>query len=455
MVSEAWPLCLNRDCSNRVSTLGMLRESLEGSPLGHPSAGRGSKEDHSETAVGLVLMPDMESGSSEAGYSHYRDEDLVYCWSDCGLDTAEEDEQPVLRALTTKLPDLRLPDVEDLDVARFCEAKQDHPCHLWCPKGRDEEGKPRGEGDDHPMAEEVAPAGLGGGHRAADIGPFPEAVEKMRVHEDPGLLPMVITGLLRPVAPQSPRRSAPSWASFAEVQRLQENFEKLTELLTNLMGNVEKMNAPVGELQRKVEGSLPQVAKNKDEIKTLGARLRELELFTDTLPEFVHANFNLRITELEQYLVSYAFRQTNVPPPSAPSQKLSSHSSSPPSVPRPGPSGEPPRAHVPPVSRHPVSVRLPDVAPRPSFAPSTWYNAHVDNFDLSHPSSSPTPPSSLEVLVPGPSCSTLTAYSRPDPHYTMYDQHQDGGDPPTYSSPGEKIGRPAGVSGHDRLRGLA
>ena len=63
------------------------------------------------------------------------------------------------------------------------------------------------------------------------------------------------------------------------------------------MSNVGKMNVLVGELERKVQGSLPQVGRNKDEIKGLVARVRELELFKNTLPEFVHAHFNLRITE--------------------------------------------------------------------------------------------------------------------------------------------------------------
>ena len=87
------------------------------------------------------------------------------------------------------------------------------------------------------------------------------------------------------------------------------------------MDNVEKMNASVGELERKMEGSLPQVARNKDEIKALGARVRKLELFKNLLPELVHAHFNFRITELEQYLVSHGFRQTIMPlfrPPAPP-----------------------------------------------------------------------------------------------------------------------------------------
>ena len=35
---------------------------------------------------------------------------------------------------------------------------------------------------------------------------------------------------------------------------MQENFDKLCELLKNMMGNVEKMNARVGKLERKVHG---------------------------------------------------------------------------------------------------------------------------------------------------------------------------------------------------------
>ena len=43
-------------------------------------------------------------------------------------------------------------------------------------------------------------------------------------------------------------------APLAEVQLVQENFDKLCELLKNMMGNVEKMNARVGELEHKVHG---------------------------------------------------------------------------------------------------------------------------------------------------------------------------------------------------------
>ena len=243
-------------------------------------------------------MPDMESGSSEAGAPHYRDEDPVYCGSDYGLDTAKEDEEAVLCALTTKFPGLLLRDVEDLDMTRLCAGKQDRPSHLRRPKGRAEGGRPRWEGDDHPMGEEVAPAGLGGGDRAADVGPFPEVVEEMRVDEDPSLLPMVVSAFSALMPPSPLAGLPPHGVSFAEVQRLPENFEKLTKLLTNLKGNVEKMNARVGELKGKLQGSLPQVGRYKDEIKALGARVRELELFKNTLQEFVHSQFNLRIPEL-------------------------------------------------------------------------------------------------------------------------------------------------------------
>ena len=269
-------------------------------------------------------------------------------------------------------------------------------------------------------------------------GPFAEVVQQMRVIEDPGLLPMVVPAFSAPLPPNPLTGLPPHGASLAEVLQLQKNFEKLTELLTNVMGNVEKMNARVGELERKVQGSLPQVGRNKDKIKAFGARVKELALFKNMPPEFVHAHFNLRITEFEQYLVSHGFRQTLVPPPSAPPPARTSHSSFAPSVPRPGPSGEPPRVHVPPVPTRPASMRLPDVAPGPSFAPSTPYNAPIDSFDLSHPSSSPKAPSRPEIPVPGPSFSTPTAYPRPDPHYTMYDPRPDGGYPPLYSSPSEE-----------------
>ena len=50
--------------------LGMSHESLESSQLRHASAGRGPREDHPERGLGLVIIPDTESGSSEAGDSH-------------------------------------------------------------------------------------------------------------------------------------------------------------------------------------------------------------------------------------------------------------------------------------------------------------------------------------------------------------------------------------------------
>ena len=120
----------------------LLRGRLESSPIRHATAGREPRQMHPESGLGSVLMPDMEIGSSEAEDSHYKEEDVVHCGSNYGMDTAEEDEEAVLRALTSKFPDLPLPDVEDLDVARFCEVKQDRPCHLWCRKYQPEGGKP-------------------------------------------------------------------------------------------------------------------------------------------------------------------------------------------------------------------------------------------------------------------------------------------------------------------------
>ena len=52
--------------------LGMLGESLESPRLRHASAGKGPKKNYSESGLGLVLMPDMESGSSKAGDLHHR-----------------------------------------------------------------------------------------------------------------------------------------------------------------------------------------------------------------------------------------------------------------------------------------------------------------------------------------------------------------------------------------------
>ena len=298
----------------------------------------------------------MGSGSSDAGTSHYEVEDLVYCGLDHGLNTAEEDEEAILYTLTIRSGDLPLPDVEDLEAVRFCEAKQDRPCNLQCPKGRAEGGEPRGDGDDHHMAEEVAPTGLGGGNRAADVGPFPEAVEEMNVSEDRGLLHMVVPAFFAPLPTNLLAGLPPHGAPLAEVQRLQQNFDKMTELLTRLLGNVQKMITRLDKVECKVQGSLPHVGKNKDDIKALGARVRELELFNDTLPQFVHAHFNLSITEFEQYLMWHWSQPTMVPQPkmtpplSTPSLTRTSYSSSAPSVPQPGPSGEQPCAQVPPVS---------------------------------------------------------------------------------------------------------
>ena len=74
--------------------LGMLRESLESWRLRHASTGRGQKENCSESKLGLVIMPNMESGSSEAGDLYYKDEDLVYCESDYGLERATKMRKP-------------------------------------------------------------------------------------------------------------------------------------------------------------------------------------------------------------------------------------------------------------------------------------------------------------------------------------------------------------------------
>ena len=145
------------------------------------------------------------------------------------------DKEAVLRALTTKFPGLPFQDVEDPDVARFCKANQDRSCHLRCRKGRAEGGRLRADGDNRQMGEGVAPAGLRGGNRAADVWLFPEFEEVMRVDEYPGLLPMVVPGFSSPLPPNPLANLAPHGVSLTKVQRLQENFEKLTELLTNLM----------------------------------------------------------------------------------------------------------------------------------------------------------------------------------------------------------------------------
>ena len=299
----------------------------------------------------------------------------MYCGSDYGLDTAKEDEEAVLPALTSKFPDLPLSDVEVVDVAWFCEAKQDYPCLVRCPKERAERGKPPGDGDDHPMGKEVMPAGLGGGHGPDDVGSLPEAVGDMRVDEHRGFLPMVVHTFSPPLPP-SPLATLPRYATpLAEVQQLQENFDKLWELLTHMSGNVENMNACVGEPERKGEGSFPQIGKNKDEIQALGVRVRELELFTVTLAELVHSCFNIRITEFERYLVSHGFQLTMAPARSTSPPTRTSLWSSVPSAPRPSSSEEPPRARVPPVPSRPAPVHLPDVAPGPAFVPSSPYSA--------------------------------------------------------------------------------
>ena len=225
----------------------------------------------------------------------------------------------------------------------------------------------------------------------------------MKVDRDPGLLPMVGPAFSAPLPPVALAGVTPHYAPLTEVQQLQQKFRNLTELLTNLLGNVEKMNTCVGELERKGQGALPQVGKNKDEMEALGARLRELarvrvrDLFKDTLPEFVPANLNLRITEVQQYLMFHGFWQTMVPPPSAPPPAQSSHFASAPSVSLHGPPEEPPCALVSPVPAHQASARLQDVALGQLFVPLTPYNAPIDS------STSPTAPSSPKVLIPGPS----------------------------------------------------
>ena len=71
----------------------------------------------------------------------------------------------------------------------------------------------------------------------------------------------------------------PHGTPLAELQQLEQNWDKMTDLLMNLLGNVEKMNARVGVDEPKVQGSLTQVGKNKHEIKALDARVRDLQLF--------------------------------------------------------------------------------------------------------------------------------------------------------------------------------
>ena len=103
--------------------LSLLRGSLEGSPLQHASAGRGPKKMHSDIKLGVVLVLDRESGNSEARDAHYREEDVVYCEWDYGVDAAEADKEAVLYAVTSKYQDFLLPNVEDVDVAQCCKAK--------------------------------------------------------------------------------------------------------------------------------------------------------------------------------------------------------------------------------------------------------------------------------------------------------------------------------------------
>ena len=55
-----------------------------------------------------------------------------------------------------------------------------------------------------------------------------------------------------------------------------------------------------------------------EEVKSLNERVKELELFKDTLLEFGHTTFNLKITEFERYLVSPGFQPSVAPTPSAP-----------------------------------------------------------------------------------------------------------------------------------------
>ena len=96
------------------------------------------------------------------------------------------------------------------------------------------------------------------------------------------------------------------------------HFDKMTELLTNMLGNVEKTNARVGKLDRKVQGSLPHVRKDKDKIKALGETVRELELFKDTLSEYDDTNSDIRNTEFKRSLLLHGFQPTMTPTLSAP-----------------------------------------------------------------------------------------------------------------------------------------
>ena len=143
----------------------------------------------------------------------------------------------------------------------------------------------------------VAPAGRGCGDRAANSGPFRDVFKETQIHEDRNLLPMVVPTFSLPLPPHSLSRLPPHGAPLAKVQRLQESFNKLCEMLKNTLGNVENMNARLGHLERKVQGSLPQVWKKAEETKTLDGRVRERKLFKDTLPEFVQTKLYLRITQ--------------------------------------------------------------------------------------------------------------------------------------------------------------
>ena len=153
--------------------------------------------------------------------------------------------------------------------------------------------------------------------------------------------------------------------------------------------------------------------------------------------------------------MSHGFRQTMVPPPSAPPPTWAARSSSAPLGLQPESSEELPLAHMPPIPTRPASVRLTDVAPGPWFASSAPYRAPIDSFDLSRRSSSLTAPSTPEIPVPGPSFSTPTPYPRPDPHYTMYHPRPGGGYPPPYSSPGEESLGPLEILFTTDLGGLA
>ena len=168
------------------------------------------------------------------------------------------------------------------------------------------------------MAEKVFSAGLGGDHKAADVWPSQEAVEELKVHEDPGLLPMLVPTFSPPLPPSPLARLPPHGASVAQVQWLQEKFDKLSELLTKMMGSVEKLNPRVGERERKVHGSLPQVGKNRAESKALGARVRS--------------------AQFGKYLLSHGLQPTMAPTSSAPAQTQTSHSFLAPSCLQPGPS---------------------------------------------------------------------------------------------------------------------